>query len=144
MLTRSIVVPVDGKRFPKSWLTPRRISRVLLEELGEVYWNAIQKVDIPVVGGMIAKWNQYTSYSESRWKRICGEHIRLGKIYLGSRWLKDIWVWAEKQYDIIEVVKDAIPKLDDVPKKIYPWIWKWYHRDDGENKSQSKLKVIEI
>jgi len=151
-------IPVDDRRWPKSWIVTGKRFKTILEGLDPLYFEAFNCCYPSNVKKVIDQWNVYATMSSEKLRRIFeGDRItvKVKKVYVRSRFLKDMYVilylLKTRHVSVRDLIRTTFKRIKDPANNFTPRVvWKWNKfgtlKTDASEEAgtiDAKIKMIE-
>jgi hypothetical protein len=149
--------PVDDRRWPVSWVKGKRFENIL-SSLDQMYITSFGSCYPSNVKKVIDQWNVYAAMPAERLRRIFEKErvsFRVKKVYVRSRYLKDMYVilylLKSRRVSVRDLIRTTVVRIKDLQNNLTPRVvWKWnkFGTDKSEAVEDSKdisrkVKMIE-
>ena len=128
---QGIMSPVDGKKWPKSWLAKPTRLKTILDDKEDEYWMLLSTVS-GYSADDVSEWNSYAKMDPAKRLRFFGGKLGVAMVYPGGRFFWDflLVMYMKGSGTLEEVMKDSVAGSFK-PDVLYPkWVWK-YLRNRG-------------
>jgi len=136
---KGIMSPVDGKKWPKSWLSKPTRLRTILDDKEDEYWSVLANVSGYSTKD-VEEWNSYAKMEPAKRLRVFGGKMGVAMIYPGGRFFWDflLVVNMKGKATLEEVMKDSVAGSFK-PDILYPkWVWKYLRNKGVDHTGQVK------